>query len=115
MSSKFIFFDRGLCKNKKNQCPHKHPSQVCQGECEDMNTCPKRHRTECKNSSSCLFLKSNSCEFLHSEVWEEKIRNDQVETLQMMNDGQRARLSDLEEKFQGLENISKQSAEKIEA
>ena len=58
----------------------------------------------CKNSSSCLFLKSNSCEFLHSEAWEEQIRNDEVETLQMMNNGQRKRLSDLEENSQGLEN-----------
>ena len=99
MSRKCIFFDRGFCK-KKNQCPQMHPSQDCQGECEDMNTCPKRHRTECKNGSSCPFLKSSSCEFLHSEAWEEEIRNSEVETLQILNDGQIARLSDLEEKLQ---------------
>ena len=93
MSRKCIFFDRGFCKNK-NQCPQMHSSQDCQGECEDMNTCPKRHRTECKNGSSCLFLKSSSCEFLHSEAWEEEIRNGEVETLQILNDGQIARLSD---------------------
>ena len=96
MSKKCGFFDRGFCKNK-NHCPQKHPSQDCQGECEDMNTCPKRHRTECKNGSTCLFQKSNSCEFLNSEAWEEEVRNNKVETLQMMNDSQGAGLSFLKE------------------
>ena len=88
----------------KNQCPNKHRSQDCPGECEDMNTCLKRHRTEpeCTNNSSCPFLKSNSCEVLHSEALQEQIRNDEVETLQMMNDGQIARLSDLEENSRAL-------------
>ena len=40
MAKKCIFFDRGYCKHK-NQCPQMHPSQDCQGECEDMNTCQK--------------------------------------------------------------------------
>ena len=66
-----------------------------------MNTCPKRHRTKCKDSSSCLFLKSNSCEFLHSEALDEQFRNDEIETLQMLNNGQQERLSDLEEKNSG--------------
>ena len=114
MSKKCTFFDRGYCKHK-NQCPQMHPSQDCQGECEDMNTCPKRHRTECKNGSSCPFLKSSSCEFLHSEAWEEEIRNSEVETLQILNDGQIARLSDLEEKLQTFDKILKESAENIEA
>ena len=80
-----------------------------------MNTCPKRHRTECKNGSTCLFRKSNSCEFLHSEAWEEEVRNSEVETLQMMNDGQGAGLSYLKENIQTLEKITKQSAKNFEA
>ena len=80
-----------------------------------MNTCPKRHRTECKNGSTCLFQKSNSFVFLHSEAWEEEVRNSEVETLQMMNDGQGAGLSYLKENIQTLEKITKQSAENLEA
>ena len=110
MSKKCVFFDRGFCKNK-NSCPQKHPSQDCQGECEDMNSCPKRHRTECKNGSTCLFRKSNSCEFLHSEAWEEEVRNSEVETIKIMNDDQGAGLNNLKENIQTLEKITKQSTE----
>ena len=78
-----------------------------------MNKCSKRHRTKCKNGSTCLFRKSNSCEFLHSEALEEEVRNSEVETLQMMNDGQGARLSYLKGNIQTLEKITKQSAKKI--
>ena len=80
-----------------------------------MNTCTKRHQIECKNSSSCIFLKSNSYEFLHSESWQEQIRNYDIETLQIMNDDQRARLGHLEKKLNALENISNKSAEKVKA
>ena len=62
------------------------------GECKDLNTSPKRHR-KCKNGPTCLFRKYNSCEFLHTEAWEEEVRNSELEILQMMNDGQGAKLS----------------------
>ena len=78
-----------------------------------MNKCSKRHRTELKNGSTCLFRKLNSFEFQHSEALEEEIRNSEVDTLQMMNDGQGARLSYLKENIQTLEKITKQSAKKI--
>ena len=51
----------------------------------------------------------SGCEFLHSEAWEEEIRNSEVETSQI------ARLSDIEEKFQTFDEVLKPSAENIEA
>ena len=77
-----------------------------------MNKCSKRHRTELKIGSTCLFRKLNSFEFQHSEALEEEVRNSEVETLQMMNDGQGARLSYLKENIQTLEKITKQSTKK---
>ena len=114
MSKKCVYFDRGFCKKQK-QLSSKASSHDCQGKCEDMNTCPKRHRTECKNGSTCLFRKTNSCEFLHSEAWDKDVRNSEIETLQMVNDGQGAGLSYLEENIKTLEKITKQSAENLKA
>ena len=77
-----------------------------------MNKCSKRHRTELKNCSTSLFRKLNSFEFQHPEALEEEVRNSEVETLQMMNDGQGARLSYLKENIQTLEKITKQLTKK---
>ena len=48
-------------------------------------------------------LLSNSCEFLHSEAWEEEVRNSEVETLQIMNDSQGTGISFLKENIKTLE------------
>ena len=80
MSNKCSYFDRGFCK-LKNACTKKHPSQDCGGQCDDIISCPCRHRMECKNKRSCLFVKSNSCEYLHTETWEEELQISEEETL----------------------------------
>ena len=63
---KCYFFDKGYCK-LKSQCLKNHPSTDCNGQCENKNSCPLRHRVECKNGTQCIFKSSKSCEFLHIE------------------------------------------------
>ena len=111
MTSKCPFFDRGFCKNK-NKCTQKHPPQDCQGECDDLNTCPNRHRVKCKNGTSCISLQSNSCEFLHAEIWELK-PNSEIENLQMITSGYGMRISDIEDKHSTLERLTKESTQNI--
>ena len=72
----------------------------------------KKAQNIMKNGSTSLFRKLNSFEFQHSEALEEEVTNSEVETLQMMNDGQGNRLSYLKENIQTLEKITKQSAKK---
>ena len=50
---------------------------------------------ECKNKRSCIFIKSNSFEFLHTETWGEELQISEEETLTMIHDGYGARISDL--------------------
>ena len=63
---KCYFFDKGYCK-LKSQCLKNHPSTDCNGQCENKNSCPLRHRVERKNGTQCIFKSSKSCEFLHIE------------------------------------------------
>ena len=112
MSNKCSYFDRGFCK-LKNACTKKHPSQDCGGQCEDIISCPYRHRMECKNKRSCLFVKSNSCEYLHTETWEEELQISEEETLRMIHDGYGARISDLEKQIDDLNRVKDESALKI--
>ena len=113
MTSKCPFFVRGFCKHI-NKCTQKHPLQGCQGECDDLNTRPNRHRIECKNGSSCIFLQSNSCEYLHAEIWELK-PNSEIETLQMITYDYGMRISDIEDKLSTLERLTKESTQNIES
>ena len=63
---KCYFFDKGFCK-LKSQCLMKHTSTDCNGQCENKNSCPSRHRVEWKNGKKCNFSSSNFFEFLHNE------------------------------------------------
>ena len=115
MTSKCPFFDKGFCKNK-NKCTQKHPPQDCDGECEDLNTCPNRHRIECKNGMSCIFIKSNSCEFLHPETWEQELQpNSEIDTLKIIHEGYGMRITDIEEKLSILERITMESTKNIKS
>ena len=111
MTTKCPFFDMGKNINK---CTQKHPPQDCQGECDDLNTCPNRHRIECKNGPSCIFLQSNSCEYLHAEIWELK-PNSEIETLQIITSDYGMRISDIEDKLSTLERLTKESTQNIES
>ena len=104
---------RGFCKNI-NKCTQKHPPPDCQGECDDLNTCPNRNKIECKNGSSCIFLQFNSCEYLHAEKWELKA-NSEIETLQMITFDYGMRISDIEDKLSTLERLTKESTQNIES
>ena len=42
---------------------------------------------ECKKKRSCIFVKSNSCEFFHTKTWEEDLQISEEETLRTINDG----------------------------
>ena len=64
--SKCEFYDKGYCK-EKNNCPKKHPTNDCDGQCDDLKLCPSRHRKHCKNGENCAFHASHSCEFLHKK------------------------------------------------
>ena len=112
MSNKCLYFDKGFCK-LKNACTKKHPSQDCDGQCEDKISCPYRHRVECKNKRSCIFVKSNSCEFLHTETWEEELQISEEETLRTIHDGYGARINDLEKQIVDLYRVKEESAIKI--
>ena len=68
---------------------------------------------ECKNKRSCLFVKSNSCEYLHTETWEEELQISEEETLRMIHDGYGARISDLEKQIDDLNRVKDESALKI--
>ena len=112
MSNKCSYFDRGFCK-LKNTCTKKHPSQDCGGQCEDIISCPYRHRMECKNERSCLFVKSNSCENLHTETCKEELQMSEEETLRMIHEGYGARISDLEKQIYDLNRVKDESALRI--
>ena len=59
-------FDKGFFKVKE-QCPKKHPTSDCQGQCYDKKMCPSRHRVACKNKEKCIFLSFQACELLQNE------------------------------------------------
>ena len=105
---------KGTFVRIKQKCTQKHPPQDCQGECEDLNTCPNRHRVECKNGTYCIFLQSNSCEFLYANFWELK-PNSEKETLQMVTSGYGMRISDIEDKLSTLEMLTKESTQNIKS
>ena len=63
-SEKCPSFDKGYRKSR-HQCSLKHPLVNCEGSCEDRRICPKRNRVNCKNGNECVFVLTNSCEFLH--------------------------------------------------
>ena len=67
MINKCPYYDNGYCKNK-NTCSMGHPSQDCDGQCQDRISCPMRHRKNCRNGDSCIYLASNSCEFIHENI-----------------------------------------------
>ena len=113
MPSKCPFFDRGFCK-KKNKCTEKHPPQDCDGECEDLNTCPNRHRIECKNGISCLFLKIKSCEFLHPETWAQEVQpNSEEETLRIIHEEYGMRITSIEESTNNIKSLKSKFLNKI--
>ena len=68
---------------------------------------------ECKNKRSCIFIKSNSFEFLHTETWGEELQISEEETLTMIHDGYGARISYLENQIIDLNRIKIKSAIKI--
>ena len=114
---KCVFYDKGFCK-KKYECEKLHPSTDCNG-CDDKRLCTKRHRISCRNGPSCIYYKSNSCEFLHGiyneEVSDASLINEKIITigknildLTMLEDQVKQRIeiiSDLVVKFNSINEI----------
>ena len=71
-------YDKWFCK-KKDKHESLHRSTVC-NRCDDKRLCTKRHRISCRNGPSCIYYKSNSCEFLHG------IYNEEVSDASLINE-----------------------------
>ena len=65
--SKCEYQDKGYCK-EKSSCTKNHPTNDCDGRCDDLKSCQSRHRKPCKNGESCVFHASQACEFLHEGI-----------------------------------------------
>ena len=98
MTSKCSYFDKGYCKNK-SQCTQKHPPLECDGQCEDKIKCPKRHRVKCRNGKSCIYFKSNCCEFLHIETDQHDKSPNSIEQLKSLKEYIDTKLISIEAKL----------------
>ena len=63
-------YNVGYCK-QKNECSKFHPSEDCENKCKE-KTCLKRHRRICRDTESCIYHKSNTCEFIHEVKMDNK-------------------------------------------
>ena len=97
---KFVYYDKGYCKNK-DSCSLKHPRIECDGCCED-----KRHKTVCKNGDTCVFLTTQSCEFLHKT--NEICTKEDIESFQSM-------INIVEGKIRALDAKEKKTGNNIES
>ena len=66
MIVKCKFYDKGFCRTK-NECSQIHPSNDCDGNCDDKRKCPSRHRHLCKDGLTGIVYATKSCEFLHPD------------------------------------------------
>ena len=65
---------------------------------------------------SCVFIKTNSCEFLHPETWEQELQpNSEIDTLKMTHEGYGMRITDIEEKISDLERITMESTKNMKS
>ena len=103
-STKCQYFDKGYCKNK-DTCSLKHPLIECEGSCEDRRTCPKRHKVLCKNGKECVFVPTNSCEFLHKA---------DIESTEQQNAGFQSMIKVIEDKISALDNKKRDTVNKID-
>ena len=101
---KCVYYDKGYCRNK-DSCSLKHPRIECDGCCEDKRTCPKRHRTVCKNGDTCVFLTTQSCEFLHKP--KEICTKEDIESFQSM-------INIVEDKIKALDAKERKTVNNIE-
>ena len=108
MSNKCHFYDKGYCKNKTN-CSQGHPPLDCDGQCEDKISCPKRHRVHCKNGSTCIYIPSNSCEFLHPRNGQHEVRELNIEELKTSKQAIDTKLINIEARLAELDNAQLES------
>ena len=112
ITEKCIYFDKGFCK-LKGQCSKKHPTSDCHGQCDDKKICPLRHRVVCKNKDKCIFLSSQTCEFLHNETTlgntdGNKILQDSISDIKGFVKG-------IEEQIHSLDAVIKQTQNRLSA
>ena len=101
---KCVYYYKGYRRNK-DSCSLEHPRIECDGCCEDKRTCPKRHKTVCKNGKTCVFLTTQSCEFLHKT--NEICTKEDTESFQSM-------ITILEEKIKPLDANERKTVNNIE-
>jgi hypothetical protein len=111
-TEKCFYYDKGFCK-LKGQCSKKHPSSDCQGQCDDKKICPFRHRMLCKNGTKCIFLSSQSCEFLHTGNILEN--NDNIENFQNYVVEIKGFVKGIEEKLNTLGTVIKETQTRLSA
>ena len=110
--TKCLFYDKGYCKLKFN-CLQKHPSIECDNTCNDKTTCHKRHRVVCKNGDSCVFIPSQSCEFLHTVKLDNEFENTLKDNLSSYIKEINQKVQRIEKKLMSLEKFQKQTEDKI--
>ena len=98
MTTKCLYFDKGYCKNKTG-CSQRHPPLDCEGQCEDKIQCPRRHRVKCKNGNSCIYFKSNCCEYIHIENGQHDNSDNSIEHLQSLKEHVETKLTIIEAKL----------------
>ena len=59
--------DIGYCKHR-DQCWHRHFSNICQEQSCVRQYCKARHPRRCRDGESCRFFRKNVCAFLHEEL-----------------------------------------------
>ena len=111
-TEKCFYYDKGFCK-LKGQCSKKHPSSDCQGQCDYKKICPFRHRILCKNGTKCIFLSSQSFEFLHTGNIRKN--NENIENFQNCVVEIKSFVKGIEEKLNTLDTVIKKTQTRLSA
>ena len=64
-SRKCQHFNIGYCKYKDKGCKNIHPEETCVLQKCTNKDCPRRHQKVCRYKESCIFHKTQSCEYAH--------------------------------------------------
>ena len=82
----------GYCKFR-DQCRHRHFTDICQKViCRDKK-CQSRHPRTCKYGESCKFLSRNCCVYSHKSVHSDKIDDrEKMEAIKLKNEVEELKL-----------------------
>ena len=101
MNIKFSYYDKWHRKKYKAKCIQRHPPLDCDGQCDDKITCIKRHRVQCKEGTTCIYLKTNSCEYLYTGSNNQgNISQNTIEQLNTNNKAVELKLNNIETRLQ---------------